>query len=65
MLVLMRRGGESIRIGDCVTVKILGIVGGSVCIGVTAPREIRVDRKEVHERRQLALRPRVAHASHR
>ncbi len=55
MLVLMRRGGESIRIGDSVTVTVLGIVGGGVRVGVTAPREIRVDREEVHERRRLEL----------
>ncbi len=52
MLVLMRRKGETIRIGEHVKFTVLGVTGGQVRIGVQAPRHIIVDREEVYERRR-------------
>lgn len=52
MLVLMRRRGEAIRVGDDVTFTVLGVMGGQVRVGVKAPRHIIVDRQEVYERRR-------------
>lgn len=50
MLVLTRREGESIVIGDTTIVTVLEIRGGQVKIGVDAPTEVSVDRAEVHQR---------------
>lgn len=50
MLVLIRRVGEILMIGDDVSVKVLGIRGGQVKIGVEAPREIQVHRDEIYWR---------------
>ena len=50
MLVLTRRGGESVRIGDDVTVTVLEDRGRPVRLGIDAPKEIPVHRAEVHER---------------
>ncbi len=52
MLALTRRCGETIRIGDTIIVTVLGVSGGSVRIGVEAPRDIPVDREEVYERKK-------------
>jgi carbon storage regulator len=49
MLVLTRRTGEWISIGDGVTVKVLAIRGDQVQLGIDAPREVRVDRGEIRE----------------
>jgi carbon storage regulator len=57
MLILTRRVTEELRIGDEITVAILGIKGNSVRIGIEAPKHILVDRKEVFERRRLAQGP--------
>lgn len=51
MLVLMRRKGETIRVGEDITFTVLGISRGQVSVGVRAPRHIVVDREEVHQRR--------------
>jgi len=51
MLLLTRRVGESIRIADNVTVTVLGVKGNQVRIGVEAPKNVTVDRQEVHERK--------------
>ena len=50
MLILTRRTGESVMIGDDVTVTVLGIRHGQVRIGITAPKNIAVHREEVYER---------------
>lgn len=47
MLILTRRINESLVIGDCVTVIILGVKGNQVRIGVDAPRDVSVDREEL------------------
>jgi carbon storage regulator len=49
MLVLTRRPGEWITIGDDVTVKVLSVRGDQIQLGIEAPREIRVDRGEIRE----------------
>lgn len=50
MLILMRRVGETLMIGDSVTVTVLEVKGTQVRIGIEAPREIAVHREEVFER---------------
>ena len=59
MLVLTRRSRESLKVGDDVTITILGIKGDSVRIGVSAPRSVTVHREEIYERIQheIAARP--------
>lgn len=47
MLILTRKAGETITIGDNIQVKVLSIKGGQVRIGIDAPREINVNREEV------------------
>jgi len=46
MLVLTRRKGESIAIGDNIQIQVLSVKGGQVRIGVNAPREVSVNREE-------------------
>lgn len=50
MLILTRRVGESINIGDEITVTVLGVKGNQIRIGVAAPKSMRVDREEVRQR---------------
>ena len=49
MLVLTRRMDESIMVGEDVEIKIVGIRGNKVRLGITAPKNIAVHRKEVYE----------------
>jgi carbon storage regulator len=52
MLILTRRVGESLMIGDEVTITVLGVKGNQVRIGVDAPKHVSVHREEIYERIQ-------------
>jgi carbon storage regulator len=53
MLILTRRVGESVMIGDEVVVTVLGIKGNQVRIGIKAPKNVAVHRQEIFERIQV------------
>ncbi len=53
MLILTRKKGESIAIGDNIQIQVLNVKGGQVRIGIDAPREVRVNREERLEAAQL------------
>ena len=52
MLILTRRVGESLVIGDDVNVTVLGVRGNQVRLGVDAPKEVAVHREEIYQRIQ-------------
>ena len=52
MLILTRRIGESVMIGDDIKISVLGVKGNQIRIGVSAPREVAVHREEIFQRIQ-------------
>lgn len=52
MLVLSRRIGETLKIGDDISLTVLGVSGNQVRVGIAAPRRISVHREEVYQRIQ-------------
>ena len=50
MLILTRRPGESVKIGDDITVTVLGVRGNQLRLGFSAPQHVAVHREEVYER---------------
>ena len=57
MLILTRRVGESVVIGEDVTVTVLGVKGNQVRIGINAPKHVAVHREEIFERIKNGPRP--------
>ena len=68
MLILTRRIGETIMIGDDVTITVLGVKGNQVRLGVNAPKDVSVHREEIYQRIQrekgLGVAPAVGAADH-
>jgi carbon storage regulator len=65
MLILTRRVGESVMIGNDVTVTVLGVKGNQVRVGIEAPKSITVHRKEIYERIQREQQMKDWHESNR
>lgn len=57
MLILTRRTGETLRIGEDVQVTVMSVNGSQVRIGIQAPRHVAVDRQEIAERKQRERDP--------
>lgn len=53
MLILTRRVGESIVIGESIRITVLGVKGNHVRLGVQAPKDVPVDREEIHARKMV------------
>lgn len=52
MLVLSRRLGEILKIGDDIELVVLGISGNQIRLGIKAPKEVAVDREEIYQRKK-------------
>jgi len=63
MLILTRKPGETITIGENIQIRVLGVKGGQVRIGVDAPREVSVNREEVFDRVQAEEKESVTESS--
>ena len=50
MLILTRRTGETVMVGDDITITVLGVKGNQVRVGIKAPRDVPVHREEIYER---------------
>jgi carbon storage regulator len=59
MLILTRRVGESLKVGDDVTFTVLGVKGNQIRVGIEAPKTVAVHREEIFERIKLEQKPRV------
>jgi carbon storage regulator len=60
MLILTRRVGETVMIGDDVTITVLGIKGNQVRVGINAPKHVAVHREEIYQRIQAEKKANVA-----
>ncbi|KZZ72441.1 carbon storage regulator [Oleiphilus sp. HI0130] len=55
MLILSRKPGEALKLGEEITVTVLGVRGNQVRIGVDAPKDMCVDREEIRQKRDAGI----------